>query len=51
MAALLTSMLKIIVPPEKSTLEWLGVGDGEVDVFGVDGNSVKHAKKWGKLSK
>ena len=48
MAAPLTSMLETTIPPEKSTLERLGVGDGEVDRFGVGKNGIKYAKKSGK---
>ena len=51
MAAPLILMLKTTIPLEKSTPEWLGVGDSEVDRFGVDRNGVKYAKKSGKLSK
>ena len=51
MVAPLTLILKTTVPPEKLTLERLGVGDGEVNGFSVGGNGVEHAKKSGKLSK
>ena len=51
MAAPFTLMLKTTILPERSTLERLGVSDGEVDRFGIGGNGVKHAKKSGKLSK
>ena len=51
MASLLTSMLKTTVQPERLTLERLGVGDGEVNGFGVGGNGVEYAKKSGKSSK
>ena len=51
MAALLTSMLKRLVPPERLTPKRLGVGDGKVNRFGVSKNDVKHAKKSGKLFK
>ena len=51
MAAPLTLMLKTTIPPEKSTLERLGVGDGEVDGFDIDGNGMEHAKKSEKSSK
>ena len=51
MAALLTSMLKITVPPERLTPERLGVGDDEVDGFGIGRNDVEHAKKLRKSSK
>ena len=44
-------MLKTTILPEKSTFKWLGVGNGEVDGFGVDKNGMEHAKKLGKLSK
>ena len=45
MAAPLTSMLKITIPPERWIPERLGVGDGEVDGLGVGGNGVEHTKK------
>ena len=51
MAAPLTLMLKTTVLPEKLSPEWLGVGDDEVNGFGVGENGVEHAKKSGKLSK
>ena len=51
MATLLTSMLKMTIPPERLIPEWLGVGDGEVNGFGVSGNDVEYAKKSEKLSK
>ena len=51
MAAPLISMLKTIILPERSTLERLRIGDGEVDRFGVDKNGVEYAKKSEKLSK
>ena len=51
MVAPFTSMLKTIVQPEKSTLKRLGVGDSEVDRFGVSENGVEYAKKSGKLFK
>ena len=51
MVAPLTSMLKATILPERLTPEWLKVGDGEVDRFGVGGNGVEHAKKSQKLSK
>ena len=51
MAAPLTLILKTTVPPEMSTFERLGVGNGEVDRFGIDKNGVEHAKKSRKLSK
>ena len=51
MAAPFTSMLKIIIPPEKSIFERLGVNDGEINEFDIGKNGVKHAKKLGKLSK
>ena len=44
-------MLKTIVPPEKLTPEWLEVGNGKVDGFGIGRNSVEYAKRSGKLSK
>ena len=50
-AAPFISMLKTIVLPERLTLEWLGVGNGKVDGFGVGQNSVEHAKKSRKLFK
>ena len=43
-------MLKTTVLPERSTLERLGVGDGEVNGFSV-GGGVEHAKKLEKISK
>ena len=51
MAAPFTLMLKTTILPKRSTPEQLEVDDGEVDGYGVDGNSVEHAKKLGKLSK
>ena len=48
MAAPLTSMLKMTVSSERSTPKRLGVGDGEINRFGVGRNGVKHAKKSGK---
>ena len=39
------------VPSEKSILERLGVGDGEVDGFDIGENGVEHTKKSGKLFK
>ena len=44
-------MLKTTVPPEKSTPEQLGVGDGKVNRFSVGGNGMEHTKKSGKLFK
>ena len=43
-------MLKTTVSPEKSTPKRLGVGDGEVNRFGVD-SGMKYAKKSEKMSK
>ena len=51
MAALLTSMLKITVSPERLTPKRLGISDGKVDGFSIGGNNVEYAKKSGKLSK
>ena len=51
MAAPLTLMLKTTVSSKRSTLERLGVDDGEVDGFSVSRNVVEHAKKSGKLFK
>ena len=51
MVTLFTSILKMTIVPEKLTPEWLGVGDDEVNGFGVGGNSVEHAKKLEKLFK
>ena len=45
-AAPLTSMLKTAAPPERSTLEEVGDGEGGDDVDGVDG--IEIAKKSGK---
>ena len=51
MAAPLILILKTTIPPERSTLERLGVGNNEVNGFGDGGNGVEHTKKLGKLSK
>ena len=45
-AAPLTSMLKTATPPERSTLEEVGDGEGG---DGADGGDVEIAKKSGKL--
>ena len=50
MAASLTLMLKTIVLLEKLTPKRLGVGDSEVNGFGVS-SSVKHTKKLEKTFK
>ena len=39
------------VSSKRSTSERLGVGDGEIDRFGVDGNDIEYAKRSKKLSK
>ena len=51
MAALFISILKTTVLLEKSTLEWLEVGDSEINRFGISGNGMEHIKKLRKLSK
>ena len=51
MTALLTSILKMIVLPEKLTPERLKVGNGEVNRFGIGRNSVEHTKRSEKSSK
>ena len=51
MAALLTSMLKTTVPPEKLTPKWLEADNGKVNGFGAGGNDIEYAKKSGKLFK
>ena len=50
MAAPFISMLKMNIPPEKLTPEWLGVGDGEVNKIGVN-SGVEPIKKSKKMSK
>ena len=49
MAALLISILKMTVSPERLTLERLGVGDGEIDKFDV-GSGMEYVKKSEKIS-
>ena len=46
----LISMLKMTISLERLTPEWLGISNGEVDRFGVDG-SVEHIIKSKKTSK
>ena len=48
MAALFILMLKTTILLEKLILEWLGVGDGDVNRFGIS-DSVKYAKKLEKM--
>ena len=43
-------MLKTIIPPKRLTPEWLRVGNGEINRFGV-GGGVKYVKKSEKMSK
>ena len=50
MVALLTSMLKTTVPLERLILEWLGVGNGEVNRLRICGD-MEYAKKLEKTSK
>ena len=50
MAALLILILKTTILLEKSTLKWLGVGDGEVNGFDI-GSSMEYAKKSEKMFK
>ena len=51
MGVSLTSILKMTILSERSTLERLGIGNGKVDEFGVNRNGVEHVKKSEKLSK
>ena len=49
MAIPFTSMLKTTISLERSNFEWLGVGNNEVNRYGVGENSVEHTKNLGKL--